>query len=224
MLPRLRRIAEIVRRNLLMWSITTCSITALYYVGLLIAVIIKFGELPNYVNYYHWFDNVQRIIASTPSVKDQLAIIKDEWLIEIGYMNYDFGIGLAEWSLFIVPITLLEIALLSALMTTYWLLLRERRKSCAATASHSTNIAGGVGSSCVALTSITLSWVVCCSTPTWVVGLAMMGLGVSTALWLEPIGAWVNLFGFVLLIGAIVKLAGDEQPHLAARPMRLQRA
>ncbi len=221
---RLKHIAQIVHQHLLMWCLVTCGITASYYIGLLIAVILKFGELPNYVNYYHWFDNVRRIMVSTPSVEDQLAIIKDEWLIEIGYMNYDFGIGLAEWSLFIVPITLLKIVLLSAFMTIYWLLLRERRKTCAASTWHSSNIAGGVGSSCVALTSITLSWVVCCSTPTWVVGLAMMGLGVSTALWLEPIGASVSFFGFVLLIGAIVTLVGDEKPGIAARPMRLQRA
>jgi hypothetical protein len=33
--------------------------------------------------------------------------------------------------------------------------------------------------------------------------LAMMGLGVSTSLWLEPVGIWVNTLGYVFLLVAM---------------------
>ena len=32
-------------------------------------------------------------------VSDQL----DEWLLEIGFMNYAYGRGVSEWSLLIIP-------------------------------------------------------------------------------------------------------------------------
>jgi hypothetical protein len=35
----------------------------------------------------------------------------------------------------------------------------------------------------------------------------MMGLGVSTSLWLEPMGVWVNLLGFGVLLIAILSAA-----------------
>ena len=34
-------------------------------------------------------------------------------------------------------------------------------------------------------------------------GLAMMGLGVSTSLWLEPVGIWVNIIGYLILLLAM---------------------
>lgn len=211
MLSRLNTIVSVVRAQLAAWVAITLGLSIFYYVGLLIAVVLKFGQLPNYVTHYEWLGNVRHIIASTPSVKDQIAIIKEEWLFEVGYMNYAFGMGISEWSLFILPMKVLEITFLSALVATVYLLLREKRKVCSVARLRTSSLAGCVGASCVAVTSITLSWIVCCSTPTWVVGLAMMGLGVSTSLWLEPIGGWVNLFGFLLLLSAAFTLAGNNQ-------------
>ena len=78
---------------------------------------------------------------------------------------------------------------------------------------NSTKAAAGLGATLVSLASITMSWVVCCSTPTWVVGLAMMGLGVSTSLWLEPMGVVVSSLGFIFLVSALLISAGrlDKQ-------------
>jgi hypothetical protein len=55
-----------------------------------------------------------------------------------------------------------------------------------------------------------MSWVVCCATPTWVVGLAMLGLGVSTSLSIEPVGFWFNAFGFILMVVALYMVSNNE--------------
>jgi hypothetical protein len=75
----------------------------------------------------------------------------------------------------------------------------------------------------VALTSITMSWVVCCATPTWVVGLAIMGLGVSTSLWLEPLGTWLSYAGFAALLVGVFVAAGPASVYdnrVPRRPIR----
>ena len=152
------------------------------------------------------------ILESTPSIRDSIIIIKDEWLLEIGYMNYDFGLGISEWSLFIVPAKVLAVALLGALVSTNYLLLRQS-SSCQKISSIEARSAGtatGVGATLMAIASITLSWVVCCSTPTWVVGLAMLGLGATTALWLEPLGTWLNVAGLIILLGVCIHLARPD--------------
>ena len=43
-------------------------------------------------------------------------IILDEWLIEIGFINYDYGHGVAEWSLSIIPHKFAILALAGALI------------------------------------------------------------------------------------------------------------
>jgi len=202
MLNRIMTIYAVIRQNQWRWVAITCSIVVLYYALLMASLVIRFGNLPNYINLYDWGSNVLRIINSTPSLSDSIAIIQDEWLLEIGYMNYDFGLGISEWSLFIVPIKVLVVALLGALVSTNFLLLRHKStcQSMSRLQSRTTETATGIGAGMVALASITLSWVVCCSTPTWVVGLAMLGLGATTALWLEPLGSWLNAIGFSILV------------------------
>jgi hypothetical protein len=59
-----------------------------------------------------------------------------------------------------------------------------------------------------------MSWVVCCATPTWVVGLAIMGLGVSTSLSIEPVGFWLNALGFILMIIALFMVSLKELDHV----------
>lgn len=183
--------------------------TLTYYAALVAAPIIRFGQWPNYLHTYDWLSNVKLIIYSTPSWRDVLMIIKDEWVLELGYMNYDFGIGLSQWSVFIAPIKALGVALLGALLATLYLLLKHGPNACSRGTIRRSQVAGGTGAVFIALASVTLSWVVCCSTPTWVVGLAMMGLGVSTSLWLEPLGAWVNIVGFALLMTAIFMVSAQ---------------
>lgn len=200
-------IAATIRKDFWSWFVISFSFTAIYYMVLMLGLIIRFDSLPNYVNAYGWIDNVRTIIQSTPSIKDTLIIINDEWIFEVGFMNYDFGTGISEWSLFLAPTKILGVFLLGLLIATNYLLLRPKNRVCNDVRARTSVTASGFGALCVALASITMSWVVCCSTPTWVVGLAMMGLGVSTSLWLEPMGVWVNLLGFGVLLIAILSAA-----------------
>lgn len=200
-------IAATIRKDFWSWFVISFCFTAIYYMVLMLGLIIRFDSLPNYVNAYGWIDNVRTIIQSTPSIKDTLIIINDEWIFEVGFMNYDFGTGISEWSLFLAPTKILGVFLLGLLIATNYLLLRPKNRVCNDVRARTSVTASGFGALCVALASITMSWVVCCSTPTWVVGLAMMGLGVSTSLWLEPMGVWVNLLGFGVLLIAILSAA-----------------
>lgn len=211
---RIDFIAAIIRKNLLQWFAVSCGFTATYYLVLMLGLIFRFGSLPNYVNSYDWIGNVQTIIRSTPSTLDTLKIINNEWIFEIGFMNYDFGLGISEWSLFLAPVKILGVFALGNLIATNYLILRPEDRICTDARAISSRAASGLGAVCVALASVTMSWVVCCSTPTWVVGLAMMGLGVSTSLWLEPMGFWVNLLGFSMLLVAIFTAAGRDRSSL----------
>lgn len=210
MLVRLIMVIGILRSHPRAWLAITLTVPLVYYVALIAAPVIRFGQWPNYLNTYDWLGSVQLIASSTPSWRDVLMIAKDEWVLELGYMNYDFGIGLSQWSVFIAPVKVLGVVLLGALLATLYLLLKYRPGACSRGALRRSQLAGGTGAGFIALASVTLSWVVCCSTPTWVVGLAMMGLSVSTSLWLEPLGVWVNLVGFTLLLAAILMASAQN--------------
>lgn len=214
MLIRWQIIYQSVARNATRWWAVSLGFLGLYYLMMLIGVMLRFGSSPNYITTYNWVANVRMIVNSTPSWRDTWLIIKDEWVLEVGFINYDFGVGIAEWSLFLVPTKMLTVLALGALLATLHVVTRERGKGCSLGRVQSSRAAGGLGASFVALASISLSWVVCCSTPTWVVGLAMMGLGVSTSLWLEPLGFWLSFFGFILLLAANVIASGPSRGPL----------
>ena len=187
----------------------------LFQLFMLLALVFRFQGFPNYTTFYNWPGNVVTIIRSTPSWMDIWPIISQEWLVEIGRMNYDYGIGISEWSLNVVPYRLLVLTVMGALVA---LCLRlSKIDSCQVTGhdgtsngavQHSGAIAAlGGGTLLVAMTNATMSWVVCCATPSWVVGLAMLGLGVSTSLALESMGLGLSLGGFSLLLLATLLLA-----------------
>lgn len=208
-MDRFRASLHLARRNKGRWLGISAGFPLLYYIVLISAPMIKFQQWPNYVTTYSWLENTNRVIASTPSWSDRLMIIKDEWLFEIGYMNYDFGIGISQWSLFVAPVKLLTVVVFGALLSLLILVIRSIGEgSCSRRDLWKTKATGGAGAGLITLTSISLSWVVCCATPSWVVGLAMMGLGVSTSLWLEPIGWWLHMAGFGLLLSALYVAAG----------------
>ncbi|WP_146585267.1 hypothetical protein [Puniceibacterium confluentis] len=189
-------------RRLLFWGL---AFALMSQVLMMVALITRFGALPTYVTFYDWPGNVARIIASTPSWSDIPPIIAQEWLIEIGRMNYDYGNGISEWSLSVVPsrlVVLFVLGVLSGLATGL-----ARGDGCSRTARRGVAFATGGGAVLVAMTNATMSWVVCCATPTWVVGLAMMGLGVSTSLALERLGPVIAYVGFAVLIATILGLA-----------------
>ncbi len=185
----------------------------LFQVVMMLALIVRFQALPNYTTGYNWFGNVAWIIKSTPSWSDIPAIVWEEWLLEIGKMNYDYGIGISEWSLNVVPSRMLVLAILGALCSLCFALLR--RDTCDRGTSTSLHATTGFGALLVAMTNATMSWVVCCATPSWVVGLAMLGLGVSTSLALETMGPILNVAGFGILVAMILFLAWRKSRPLA---------
>lgn len=179
---------------------------AVLFQGLMLAALIaRFQALPNYVSFYDWIGNVVWIVKSTPSWRDMLPIIWEEWLIEIGRMNYDYGTGISEWSLNVIPSRLLVMFGLGAMVSLCLALVRRDR--CTGGASTTLRATTGLGAVLVALTNATMSWVVCCATPSWVVGLAMLGLGVSTSLAMETLGPVISGAGFATLIALILILA-----------------
>ncbi|MEO0830826.1 MAG: hypothetical protein AAFY03_10255 [Pseudomonadota bacterium] len=177
----------------------------LFQVLMLVAMIVRFQALPNYVTPYNWIANVSWIIQSTPSWSDVMPIVWEEWLIEIGRMNYDYGTGISEWSLNVVPSRLVVLFVLGAMISLCLSLLRTN--SCTTGTSSTLRATTGLGALLVAMTNATMSWVVCCATPSWVVGLAMLGLGVSTSLALESMGPWLTGIGFGLLSALVLFLA-----------------
>lgn len=177
----------------------------LFQVFMMIALILRFQDLPNYVTVYDWPGSAAHIIQSTPSWRDAVQIIWEEWLIEIGFMNYDYGMGISEWSLNVVPSRLFVLFVLGALVSLALALVR--RDTCDWGTSTTMRATTGLGALLVAMTNATMSWVVCCATPSWVVGLAMLGLGVSTSLALETLGPTLSGLGFGTLALLILFLA-----------------
>lgn len=209
-------IINAVRNRWAIWLAITLGFTALYYASLMIALIIKFDNFPNYWVAYNWPKNVWHIIMSTPSVKDMLPIIMDEWLFEFGYMNYAYGNGISEWALNIIPAKVLVVLLLGALIATNYVLITNK-KTCSTGQRAQPSATAGMGAFLVAITSATMSWVVCCATPSWIVGLSMMGLGVSLSLWVEPIGPFISIAGFALLLFAIYLVS---KPTINDKPFK----
>lgn len=195
-----------ISRNWNTWLIITIGFVITYYVALLVSMIVRFGNWPNYMTGYNWPGNVWTIIQSTPSYRDMLPIIIEEWALEVGYMNMSFGHGISEWSLNLIPAKMLVIVVLGMIIATMWAMFHERQRACTSKAV-APIVATGAGTSLVALTGATMSWVVCCATPSWIVGLAMLGMGVATANWLEPAGTWVALAGFAFLIAGLLAQA-----------------
>lgn len=218
MIAYMGRIAGARWKTILSWGV---AMPLIYQVALLAALVTRFGNLPNYWVFYDWPGNVLRIIRSTPSISDMPPIIANEWLIEIGYMNYDYGLGISEWALTVVPANLLALGIMGMLVGFCLSLVRPG--TCQTSVARSSQGATALGASLVLLTNATMSWVVCCATPTWVVGLAMLGVGVSTSLMLEGLGPWLSGAGFGLLMALAFALAW-RQAHprrTSARPVPL---
>jgi len=200
----LSTIAQDIRGNWRSMILYGVLFAVLFQVIMMIALIVRFQDIPNYVTFYDYFGNALHIIQSTPSWRDAIQIIWEEWLIEIGYMNYDYGMGISEWSLNVVPSRMLVMFLLGAMVCLSLALMR--RETCE-TPTNTMRATTGAGVLLVAMTNATMSWVVCCATPSWVVGLAMLGLGVSTSLALETMGPLLAGLGFGTLVLLIVALA-----------------
>jgi hypothetical protein len=222
MIAALRVIRETIAANLRAWLAMTLAFTLLYYASLLVSVIISIGHFPNYITFYDWPENVLVIIRSTPSIRDMLPIIGNEWLVETGYMNYSYGHGIAEWSLEIIPHKLLMVVVLGALVATCALLLRRSRRVCSLPAQGTAAAGTGLGALCVGAANVTMTWVSCCASPSWVVGLSLIGVSTSTAYALLPYGNLLLGVGFAVLLTTTYLLARRcaEPPRRPVFPAR----
>ncbi len=204
------RISDAISRHWRGVLAITVGFTVFYYIALLLSMVYRFGNWPNYMTGYNWFGNVATIIKSTPSWSDMIPIILEEWLLEIGYMNMSFGHGISEWSLELIPSRMVVTILMAFMVGTVWALQKERTRACQRLDAPAL-AASGLGTGLVALTGATMTWVVCCATPSWIVGLSMLGMSVSMANWLQPFGTWIALGGFAALTFAILMLARDPK-------------
>ena len=190
---------DTIARHRRAWLAMTLGITAIYHAIMLVSASLSTGHWPNYIRFYDWPANVLRIIHATPSVADMLPIINDEWLIETGAINYHYGNGIAEWSLAVIPSHVLVTLLLSALVATSILLIKRSREFCPLAERGAGATATGMGALFVGTANITMTWVACCATPSWVVGLSLLGIETSSAYALLPYGNAMVAGGFAVL-------------------------
>lgn len=221
-IARIQYLLKLIKNHYGFWLLGIVGICIAYYLLMLLALIIKFQALPNYMTVFDWIENVLWIFESTPSLSDALSIVSEEWWLEIGFMNYDFGMGISEWSMFVSPWKMLSVATFSALFMSYLLVMKDQTQVCRPSVNLASKFSTGVGGLFFAITSLTMSWVVCCATPTWIVGLAIMGLGVSTSLAIEPIGVWLNVMGFMLMVVALY-MALQREPALLTAELEMNK-
>lgn len=185
-----------------------------FYTLLLAIPTIRYGHFPNYVTPYDWVGNVWRIIASTGSVHDMIPIILDEWLLEIGYMDMSYGHGIAEWSLSFAPHKILLVSITGALVGLNLGLLLDRLEAEGTVTQQCLRAGGsgmltGVGALFTGLTNATLFSIACCSTPSWVGSIAILGLETSSAFAMEPYGPAGSAVGIAMLVISALWLAHD---------------
>jgi hypothetical protein len=181
-------------------------------------LMVRFEAWPNYAAVHDWPANVARIVRSTPAISDMIPIILDEWLVEIGSMNYSFGRGIAEWSFVLIPGKAVVVLGIAALVATNLVLLRAAWKTCGIFARLGSAAATGAGALAAGAAATTVSWVVCCAAPTWVVGLSVMGVGVTTALALQPFGGWLSLLGLSVLVASAILLVRQLEVRTPPEP------
>ncbi len=192
---------QTIRKQWLLWSTLFVLGTVLYYAGLLVVMGLRFDQVPNYVVFYHFIDSYINIWQSTPSHMDALHIMADEPLFETGFRSPLYGI--AEWTLTIVVLNLVQVMAVSALGATFAVMMRESRRL-ACPSNRAGKAAVGVGAGIMAICSASLTWVVCCASPSWYVALTIMGVSLSFA---QAIGAYytpIIVVGMSLFIIAIV--------------------
>jgi hypothetical protein len=186
-----------------------------FYLALLVTLVVQYGHLPNYVTSYDWFANVLRIIHATRSVSDMVPIILNEWLLEIGYMDYGYGHGVADWSLAIIPLKLVIMSLAGALVGLNVALLLERQT--ARTISQQcvqacrSGILTSLGAFCAGLTSMTVFSVACCAAPSWAGSLTVLGVETSLAFAIEPFGPIASMVGLAMLVVSALWIARETR-------------
>jgi len=194
-----------------------------FYLLLIGILVVEYGHLPNYFTGYDWFANVLRIIRSTGSIADMLPIILDEWLFEIGYMDYDYGHGIADWSLSILPHKLAIMSLTGALVGLNIALLAERQQARSlaqiCVRAGRGGLLTGLGALFSGLTAATVFSVACCAAPSWAGSLVVLGVETSLAFALQPFGPVISLVGIAALVLSAFWLVDDGRPVLLNSPL-----
>ena len=194
-----------------------------FYLLLLGIPILRYGHLPNYVTPYDWVANVERIIHNTNSIRDMIPIILNEWIFEIGYMDYSYGNGIAEWSMYLVPLKIVLISLTGALIGLNLGLMVSRLEATGSAIQQCARAGGSgiltsVGALFTGLTNSTLFSIACCSTPSWVGSLSILGIESSSAFALQPYGTDGTILGIVMLVISALWLAYDSGRRQTAAP------
>jgi hypothetical protein len=184
-----------------------------FYLLLLAMLVVRYGDLPNYITSYNWPANIWRIVESTGSLADIVVIAADEWLIEIGVMNYDYGNGIADWSLSVLPHKLVILMLAGALIGLNVAVLLDL--TAPATPGLQALQAGAgllasFGALGASVTNATVFSVVHCATPSWVGSFAVLGLDQYDLFPIEPYGPLICTAGLVaLIVSAMLIVASD---------------
>jgi len=204
-------ILHLIREHWVRWLLTAVVLTVGFELLLIGTLMIRFEAVPNYLTNYDLFGNYQLIISGTPDLHDTLQLLAAEPWMEIGYKAPDYY-GIAEWSLMLMPAKLLNIFVVSLLLSTSHLLMSAAKKlPCPTTARRYAFGVSGFGSALLYLTNVTATWVVCCATPTWVVMFTMLGLSSSVALSIQPFGIAVGGIAMVIMLVAILYQARSIQ-------------
>lgn len=184
------------------WLAVSVAFFVLYYAGLLLLTILRFREIPNYVEVYDVLGSYRLILHGTPAWADAWRILVDEPMLELGFKDPHYY-GVATWSYMLIPPKMAAVLLAGALLATVVVLGHALKLASCPRSRRPSYAVAGVASGFIGLTSATLTWVACCATPSWVVGLTMLGMSSSLALWLEPLGTVLAVIGFTLLLGLV---------------------
>jgi len=200
----LRILGSAIKQHYLVWISTLLGVVILYYAFLMIFTMLRFGEVPNYFEIYDILGVYKNIFIGTPALSDAVPIMLDEAWLETGFKDPEYY-GIATWSFMLVPSKLLLITFLGVLVaSSVVLVLFSRSRSCKLNLNRKNLALAGVGGGLVGLTSVTLSWVVCCATPSWIVALTMLGMSSTFALVIEPIGSVMSVLGIGILLWTIM--------------------
>jgi hypothetical protein len=216
---------DAIRARPVLWAVCVLGFVAAYHALLLAAMVVRFGHAPNFVQTYDIVESYRLTLAGTPSLRDAVVIAAGEPWLDVGYMSPQWNI--AEWSLMILPPQLLLVILAGCLLATFGVVRHAGRKASCRRSLTGSALAAALGTGLAGMANATLFWVVCCATPTWIVGLAMLGVSVSVAFMLEPIGPFLTAGGVALLMWAIfVQLRSLVPPPAAPRfiPLPAQRS
>src|SRR5262249_49107666 len=107
-----------IRASAWSWLLAAVAFFAGFQLLQLVLLIMRFQVFPNYLTLHDWPANIARIVRMTPSVADMIPIMFDEWLVEVGSINYSFGRGIAEWSFVLIPGKAMVVLAIAVLVAT----------------------------------------------------------------------------------------------------------